>query len=167
MNIKLGKKEYNLNFSEFESDIDVDGILSINYTAIVAELLTFPVVLNKFGILLAEAESNLKEVNLKLEIRRSFFSNKFKQRKIKTHDGRFKAPTQADLDNWINQEPEILDLLVNLQKREKERDYVKSIFWSAKHKSNLLEKMAMGIKAGDIDSALLPKKINGVHIITI
>ena len=57
-----------INYKEFKKDIDVDTLLQIDYKRLPAEMVTFPVILNKLGLLLAEANNKVKEADLDLEI---------------------------------------------------------------------------------------------------
>ena len=55
--IKVGEKTYKLLFDNFDEDMNIDELLKIDYSNLIGELITFPVIVNRFGQLLAEAES--------------------------------------------------------------------------------------------------------------
>ena len=54
--IKIKDKTYFLKFDDFDENVDVDSLLKIDYGNLLGELVTFPVVVNRFGVLLADAE---------------------------------------------------------------------------------------------------------------
>jgi len=53
---------------ESEEELNIDKILRIDYPNLIPEILTFPAILNKLGILLANAENDLKETELDYRI---------------------------------------------------------------------------------------------------
>ena len=65
--IQIGGNTYKLIFDNFDEDVDIDSLLKIDYSNLIGELVTFPVILNRFGILLAEAESQVAETKLHLD----------------------------------------------------------------------------------------------------
>jgi len=62
--IQVKDKSYKLLFDNFDEDMEVDSLLKIDYSNLIGELITFPVIVNRFGNLLAEAESQVSEANL-------------------------------------------------------------------------------------------------------
>lgn len=74
--ITIGGKTYKLLFDSFDEDMDIDSLLKIDYSNLIGELITFPVIVNRFGQLLAEAESQVSEAKLNLEV----FEAKTKER---------------------------------------------------------------------------------------
>ena len=74
--IQVGETTYKLLFDDFDEDMDIDSLLKIDYSNIIGELVTFPVIVNRFGNLLAEAESKVSESKLNLEV----FEAKTKER---------------------------------------------------------------------------------------
>lgn len=49
-------------------EIDVDDLMAIHYDNLVGEIITFPVVVNRLGLLLADAERSLAETKLNCAI---------------------------------------------------------------------------------------------------
>ena len=59
---------YILKFDEFDEDVDIDALLRIDYSNLLGEMITFPTVVAKFGNMLAEAESQVNEKKLDLDV---------------------------------------------------------------------------------------------------
>lgn len=152
----------------FDVEVDVDTILKIDYQNLIAEILTFPVIVNKFGLLLADAENKVSETKLDLEIysakRKEILRTKLTE--IGEGKNKDKKPTKEELESAL-----FADAVYQLKqkkvfKAQKERDYINSIYWSAKDKSDKLNKLSVTIQAGDIDEKLLNGAINGIQIRT-
>ena len=52
-NITIGDKVYQLQFDDFDEEMDIDNLLRIDHSNLVGEMVTFPVFVNRFGNLLA------------------------------------------------------------------------------------------------------------------
>jgi len=50
---------------------------------------------------------------------------------------------------------------------QKNRDYINSIYWACKEKSNKLDKLSMTIKEGDVEFAMIDAGIDRLHGIEI
>ena len=66
--ITIGGQTYVLIFDEFDENVDIDAILKIDYSNLIGEMVTFPVVVNRFGQMLAESESLVALEKLNLEV---------------------------------------------------------------------------------------------------
>lgn len=160
--ITIGDSTYSLLIKEFGEEIEVDDLLRIDYSNLLGEIITFPVVVNRLGSLLAEAEHAVAEKKLNLEV----FEAKLKERKriSLTEENNGKAPTVDSLNMAILLDKGYQALKKSFFESQKNRDYVNSIFWSAKDKSEKLNKLSLTIGTGDIEESLLESKVNNVVI---
>lgn len=157
--VKIGDKTYTLLIKAFDDDVEVDDLLQIDYSNLIGELVTFPVIVNRIGIMLAEAESAVSEKKLNLEV----FEAKMKERlRTQLAEINGKAPTVEALNNAVLQEPSYQAMRKNLINAQKTRDYLNSVFWSAKDKSNKLDRLSLTIQAGDIPEEVLEGRVNSV-----
>ena len=157
--IKIGDKTYTLLIKAFDEDVEVDNLLQIDYSNLIGELVTFPVIVNRIGIMLAEAESVVSEKKLNLEV----FEAKMKERlRTQLAETNGKAPTVEALNNAVLQEPSYQAMRKGLINAQKTRDYLNSVFWSAKDKSNKLDRLSLTIQAGDIPEEVLEGRVNSV-----
>lgn len=157
--VKIGDKTYTLLIKAFDDDVEVDDLLQIDYSNLIGELVTFPVIVNRIGIMLAEAESAVSEKKLNLEV----FEAKMKERlRTQLAETNGKAPTVEALNNAVLQEPSYQAMRRGLINAQKTRDYLNSVFWSAKDKSNKLDRLSLTIQAGDIPEEVLEGRVNSV-----
>ena len=167
--LSLGDKVLVIKVKEFDVDgIDIDQLLQINYQRLPAEMVTFPVILNKLGLLLADAENCIKEANLDLEIyiakkreeiRCDLNSNKRAER-LSQDDIKYKQESDLKSDAGFQARSK------KLFKAEKNCAYMKSVYWSAKDKSDKLNKLGEKMHQDDISYDLdkVAGIINGVNV---
>ena len=163
--LNFGDKVVNLSVNIFDDEVDIDSLLKIDYANLIAEMITFPVIVNKFGMLVADMDNKLAEAKLDLDIysskRKESLRNSLSEQDDK---GKVKKPTLDELDSAL-----IGDKVFQLKKRktftaQKERDYVNSIYWAAKDKSDKLDKLSLSIQPGDIDVKTIQRSMNGIAI---
>ena len=159
--IQIGENTYQLRFDEFDEEMDIDVLLRIDYTNLIGEMVTFPVIVNRFGNMLAEAESKVAEVKLNIDILEAKLKERLRIELSEANGG--KNPTVDALNNSI-----LLDKAYQVMRKkyvetQKQRDYINSIFWSCKDKS---DKISILVKSSDItmNTDLSEAKINNVLV---
>lgn len=160
--VKIGDKTYKLIFDEFDENMDIDSLLKIDYSNIIGELITFPVIVNRFGLLLAEAESRVAETKLNLEVFEAKMKERLRLELAEANNG--KAPTVEALNNAVVSNLGYQAMRKNLIDSQKTRDYMNSVFWSAKDKSEKLNKLSLTIQQGDVSDAVIEGRVNNVLI---
>lgn len=160
--IQIGNKSYKLLFDDFDEDVDIDSLLKIDYSNLIGELTTFPVILNRFGILLAEAESQVAETKLNMDVYEAKTKEKLRVELVEQNNG--KSPTVEALNNAV-----VSNKAYQAMKRKyievvKTRDYINSIFWAVKDKSEKLNKLSLSIQPGDLSDSVIEGKVNSVLI---
>lgn len=159
--VQIGGCTYTLTFGGFdEEDIDIDSLLKIDASNLLGEMITFPVIMNRFGMMLADAESEVQEAKLSLDITEA--KCKERLRKIMTDD-RGKAPTVDALNTAIALQEDYLDAKEHLIHVQKQRDYINSIFWSVKAKNDKLSEL---MRQSDLtaETELMAERANGMLI---
>lgn len=156
----------------FSDEFDIESVLRIDVERIAIEILTFPVVLNRIGLLLAEADNAVSETNLDLEIwmarerekiRVDLIENKYAGEKLTQDDIRYRQEAK------LKGSPMYLAKSKIAFSAKKRRDFVNSIFWSAKDKSDKLNYLASSLKGWKtleqlLEEGLLNGSMNGVKI---
>ena len=66
--VHLGNKPVKLTTRDFDDEVDVDQLTSIDHSNLYGEAVTVPALMNKVGILKTEAERYLSEKKLELEV---------------------------------------------------------------------------------------------------
>lgn len=160
--ISVGNKQYVLSIKEFgdEEDVDIDDFLKIDYSNIIGEIITFPIILNRLGILLADTEARVAEKKMSLEIMEAKLSEKYRNELFEDNK---KKPTVDEVKNAV-----ILDKIYQGFRKSyieaiKNKDYVNSIYWGAKDKSGKLDKLSTSI-SGDVSDYLIEGKVNSIKI---
>lgn len=160
--IQVGETTYKLLFDDFDEDMDIDSLLKIDYSNIIGELVTFPVIVNRFGILLAEAESKVAEAKLNLEVFEAKTKERLRNELAEANGG--KNPTVEALNNALLMNKAYQSLRRQFIEIQKTRDYVNSIFWSAKDKTSKIEKLSLTVQNGDIPDSVIEGRVNNVLI---
>ena len=160
--IQVGETTYKLLFDDFDEDMDIDSLLKIDYSNIIGELVTFPVIVNRFGILLAEAESKVSESKLNLEVFEAKTKERLRNELAEANGG--KNPTVEALNNALLMNKAYQSLRRQFIEIQKTRDYVNSIFWSAKDKTSKIEKLSLTVQKGDIPDSVIEGRVNNVLI---
>lgn len=160
--VNIGGKTYRLSFDDFDSEVDVDELLKIDYSNLIGELATFPIIVNKFGLLLADAECQVSEAKLSLDVFEAKTKEKLRVELAEQNNG--KAPTVDALNNALVGNKSYQVMKKRYIETVKTRDYINSVFWAAKEKSNKLDKLSLTIQPGDLSDSVIEGKVNRVLI---
>lgn len=145
-------------------DLDIDKLLKIDYANLMAEMITFPVVVNKLGILCADMDNLFQEAKLDLSIYEAKTKDKFRGI-LETSDekGKIKRPTVDEVDSALTQDKIWKVKKQKLNRILKEKEYMYSVYMSAKDKSEKLNKLSLTIKSGDVNEQIIQSQLNNVH----
>jgi len=160
----IGDRMVKFKMEEFQDNVDIDKLLKIDYGNLVAELITFPVILNKIGILDAEMSNELRLAKLNFEIRTAKLSNELRE-KLTDEDekGKVKKPTVAELEDALTSNKVYIKYQKDYFESQKQKDYISSIYNAAKSKSDKLDKLSLTLRVGDIDEQLVQKQFNNLY----
>lgn len=167
--IHLENKIVVLTFTPFDSDVDVDELTKIHYHNMMGEVLTCSVLLNRVGILLAEMDEYLSNAKLRMEI---FLAQQEEIQRaalaFETTDSKgntkVKTPTVSEVEAAIKRSNQYRDKKIKLNKVQKERDFVNSLYWAVKDKSEKVNKLTDKIIPEEMENNIVEEKINGVMI---
>jgi hypothetical protein len=167
--VNFGDKLVTLHVTEFDTDIDMDDVLKIDYNNVLGEVLTFPVIVNRCGALRAEMEHKVSEAKFELEVYKAKLTEMFRKNgsSSKTEEGgtkTVKQPTIQQLENLV-----LLDEGYQLKQKKyfkviKNYQYLDSLYWAAKDKSKKLDFCSNSLKPTDFENDIVSSTINGVLI---
>lgn len=160
--ITIGDITYKLLFDDFDEEMDIDSLLKIDYSNIIGELITFPVIVNRFGNLLAVVESRVSEAKLNLEVFEAKLKEKLRVELAEQNGG--KNPTVEALNNAVVINKTYQIMRKKVIEAQKTRDYINSTFWAAKDKSEKLNKLSLSIQSSDLEDSVIEGRINNVLI---
>ena len=159
--IEYNEKKYMLKVMPFDSEIDTEEITGIDISNILGEVLTFPVVMNKLGIIRAEMNRILKQTKVYVDINLAKLNKEAGLALIKL------APKSNTVDNrqtWVVCHPRYLELQEMLIEAERQFEVLDSLYWSAKSKDEKLNKMSHNLVPSEFELEKLQGVVNRVLI---
>ena len=167
--INLKNKIVLLKIDNFDGEIDMDDLLKIDYSNILGEVLTFPVLMNRIGILRADMQNVLSAEEFDLKVYAAKIGEMLRKNlsKSETDAGgnkKVKQPTVQQLENEVLLDEGYILRQKKLFRIRKEFEYLDSLYWSAKDKSKKLDYCSGSIKPEDFENEILEASINGVSI---
>ena len=160
--INVGGQTLAIVYEEFDEKVDLDSLLKIDYSNLMGEIITFPIIVNRFGLLLADAESAVAEAKLTLEIYEAKAKERFRVQLMGENGG--KNPTVDALNSAVIQDKGYQKMKRKYIDAQKVRDYLNSAFWSAKDKSAKLDKLSLTIQDGELPDEVLERRVNGIKV---
>ena len=163
MVFNIGDKVIKFQVGEFD-DIDIDKILKIDYSNLLGELVTFPVVVNRFGLLAADMDNEFQQAKLELSIYEAKRKNELRE-ELETSDekGKVKRPTVDEVESALTVDKVWAVKKKKMNRIMKEKEYMYSIYQSARDKSNKLDKLSMTLKSGDMTEHMIQTQLNNVY----
>jgi hypothetical protein len=160
----IGDKVIKFTVRDFDKNVDIDKLLKIDYGNLLAELITFPVVVNRLGILAAEMDNQVSEAKLNFTITEAKLQEKIRKKlTFQDEKGKIKKPTIAEVEDaliqnkiWISKKKELLRVI-------RDKEFMYSVYNSAKDKSKKLDKLSLTLKVGDVDEQIIQKQLNNVY----
>jgi hypothetical protein len=158
--VPLATKTVILRWQE-DLEIDSEAILSIDYSNIVGELLTFPVMFNRVGILKAEIEHAFSVKKMETDISISHITQNMRNQLTAAATGRV---TDKQVEGATETSLEYREAKMALFEVKKQADIIDSLYWSAKSKDKKLEVMSAKIKPDDYEKEIMEGSVNGIMI---
>lgn len=160
MKFSIGDRIIQFKFNDFDDEVDVDKILKIDYGNLLAELLVFPVVVNRLGILAAEMDNEVSQAKLDFSV---FKAKESERLRISLQDENGKRPTIAEVEDALIQQAKYRIKYKQFNKVIKEKEYIYSIYMSAKDKSKKLDRLSTSLRGEDLDEATIQKQMNSIY----
>lgn len=149
-----------LSIQPFNTQLEIDDILRIDYSNIMGEILTFPLMFNRIANFKAEMENAVSEAKLDLEV---FEAQLFEEHK-KSLVGKEEKPTEANIKAAIQRDTRYSVKKKWYFKVQKDLAYMDSLYWSAQSKDTKLNRFSEKIRPEDFEKELLEDTINGIYI---
>lgn len=160
--INIGKETYVIEFNEFTEDIELDDLLRIDYSNILGEMVTFPIVVAKLGMMLADAEGKVNEKKLNLDIQEAKLKEEYRLKLTEQNGG--KNPTIDALNSAVLIDKRYCLYNQNLIESKKIRDYMLTLYLSAKDKSEKINKIFYQTHPTDIPDSVIEGRVNGAIV---
>lgn len=169
LSITLDNSTIVLTFGRFDEEVDVDEICKIDYTNLFGESITVSALLNRIGLLRAEAEEISKRKKFEAEIYEAEIRKTFRRDSIE-NGGKIKIGeeyikmTEKALDEAILLDKGYQIKMKNRFLSEKNFQFMDSLFWSISDKSKKLNHMLPNLKPEEFENELIEGKINGFYL---
>lgn len=158
--VELENKTYLLKVDSFEQEIDVDEIVKIDYSNILGEVLTFPVLFNRIGLLRAEVTNLVALEKFDVEVLHAQLSQEYAKKIVSSGD----KVTEKKVTDSVLLDTRYIAKKKNYLKLVKHQEYIDSLYWSAKSKDGKLDKLTDKLRPEEFSSELLEDTVNGVLI---
>lgn len=167
--IHIDSQPLELVMADFDSEIDVDEITSIDYSNLFGESVTVSALMNRIGILKARAEAIYAEKKLEFDIYEAGIRKRLR-REAAMNGNYFKVDDQQiKLTENSLEEVVILDAgwqvnKKNVIKAQETLNKIDSIYWAISSKSKKLEIMLKPVTPEEFFNELVEGKVNGILI---
>ena len=158
--IHLGNKPVTLTFSDFEDEVDVDRLTSIDHSNLYGESVTISALLNHVGMLKAQQEKYYAEKKLELDV----YEAEFKQTTRKSAVAAGEKITENGVTEKLDSDPGVIIKRKNVINANYNLGIIDSLFWSVKSKDQKLNNLIKGVTPEELYNELIDGSINGILI---
>jgi hypothetical protein len=156
--IHLGDKPVSLNLRDFDEEIDIDEMLTIDYSNLYGEAVTIASLFNHVGILKAEAERNVATKKAELDVYKAELKQRFRREATETAQ----KVTESGLDEMVEVDPGYKIKKKNFITANYQLGVVDSIYWSVSTKNKKLDNLITGVTPQELYKELVEGTINNI-----
>jgi len=171
--IFFGNQTVVLQFEGFKDEVNVDELTSIDYSNLYGEIVTVSALLNKIGLLRAEAESAVSLKQLECDVYSADLGKRYR-REANVNGGKFTIPDGEHLvsikltEDSINQAI-ILDPIYQAKKNsliesKKNFGFIDSLYWAIQSKDKKLSLITRPVTPEEFVNEIIEGEINGMFI---
>ena len=143
---------------EFDSPLDLDEITKIQYENLFGEIITISSLLNRVGLLKADAEEQVSLTKVDLEVfesqKRSYY-----HKKITMSDDKVRI-TEQRLEDCLLQDPEVIAMRKKLIQTKKNLGIIESIYWAVKSKDDKLSVLLKPVTPEEFADGIIEGVVN-------
>jgi hypothetical protein len=150
-----------LTVNALNTEMDTEEILRIDYSNIMGEILTFPVMFNRIANLRATLEEAASRAKTDMDI----FEHQLREEKRKKLEaGADKRVTDTMVETAIKIDARYKQKKDFLFRRQRDLGYAEALYWSAQSKDTKLNRLSEKMRPEDFSKELLEDNVNGVYI---
>lgn len=167
--IHLGEKPILLISKDFDEEIDLDQLTSIDYSNLYGEAVTVSALLNKVGMLKALAEKHYNESKLDCDIFEAQYKKDLRS-EARTSGGTFVIDsieiklTEKSLEEAVLCNPLYKKKRKEIIESKKDLDLLDSLFWAISSKDKKLNNIVKSVTPEEFFSQLVEGKVNTITI---
>lgn len=171
--VPIGDKVVVLKFGEFTDEINVDELTSIDYSNLYGEAVTISALMNRIGLLKAEAESALAIKKLECEIYAANMARQYR-REANINSGKFTMmdgtqPISIKLTEDSLSQAILCDATYQNKKKavinaQRDVSFLDSLYWSVKSKDTKLSVLMPQVTPAEFYDEIVAGTVNGILI---
>lgn len=167
--IEVGDKIYRLQVKEFDQEIDVEDVLVVDINNPLGDIITFPVLFNRIGILRAQQAEVVSKSKMNLQILEANLSETYRKELSKSVTDakgkeQIKKPTAAEVENAVTLDLKFQEEQEFHYRRVRDYDVIDSLYWSAKSKDAKLDRISEKLRPEEFSGEILEGELNNVLI---
>jgi len=162
--VEINNKIITFFHQPFDAEVDMDQLTMIHYYNLVGEIITIPTLMNRVGVLKAEADNAVRETKLAHKILEAEKAEYYRK-KLTTDDGtKIKTPTVSQIEEAVVKDESVNKSQLNVFRIQKQAEVIDSLYWSIKAKEMKLNQISQNLSPSDFEKDILEESINGILI---
>ena len=156
--IPIGEKIVVLKSEDWDDEVvDMDEISKIDYSNLFGELVTVSALLNKVGILRADAEHNVNDFKLQLSI---FESQTRKGIIREALAAGMKKPSESSIDDDVNTNAKVIAMRKRFNEIQRDYNYIDALYWAVQSKDKKLSVLLKGVTPEEFADGIVEGVVN-------
>ena len=162
----IGDKAIVLISNDLKNELDMDAVTSIDHSNLYGEIATSSVLLNKVGLLRAQAESEYEAAKLEFSVHKAQLSTEIRREsivnagKVKVEDIGLVKLTESSLEDILIINPELNAMQKTLVKKKKYLAEIDSLYWALQSKDRKLNNLVPKVTPEEFLDNLVEGEIN-------
>ena len=156
--IHLGSRPITFKFKSFEDNVDVDALLTVDYSNLYGEAVTIPSLMNHMGILKAETEKTWSTKKAELDFYEADLRKRFRKEATETAQ----KLTEASLTELVETDPGFKIKKKNVITAKYNLDVMDSMFWAVSAKNKKLDNLVKGVTPEELYAEIQEGVVNNV-----
>lgn len=152
--IKSNTGNITLTSGALPNELNLDSIIGIDASNILGELLVVPVLLNKLGIIAAEATNELERKDFDLSVLEAQLADQYRK------DNSEKKPTVKEIEGFVIKNSLYKERKAAVLELKKLNKVVDAAYRACMSKDNKLNRLASSIKPEEFEHELIVNSLN-------
>lgn len=158
--LHLGNQVVTIKFGKFEDEINADDLCRIDYGNLYGEAVTVSALMNRIGILRAEAEYIFNQKKLEYEVREAQL-RKDERRKANSDGTKI---TEKALEDIVLLDEGLIVMRNNIAKAEKDFKIMEALYYAILSKDKKLNNILKPLTPQELGNEIIEGRVNGLVI---
>lgn len=150
-------------------DIDLDKLTYVDIANLPAEIVTMPIAMTKFGLIMNQANHIYNVAKMNLGTYEARKRNDIRANWPDYRPDKSVARTIDSVDDALKLDKGYQKMRKNMYEKLKQKEYMESIYWALKSKDDKVNKLAssMGMQSGDILEAVVNSRLKYINCVEL